>query len=51
MHAKTIAPADVPPAKIAVFPTDVAARALRGTLRAAVDHARDVMLYTSTSKL
>jgi hypothetical protein len=38
-----------PPAKMAKFPTDVAARFKRTTLSCAVDHVPDALLYKSTA--
>jgi hypothetical protein len=47
-HVKLQLPPE-PPAKMATFPTDVAARLERVSLSCAVDHVPDVMLYKSTA--
>jgi hypothetical protein len=40
---------EFPPAKMATFPTEAAAKSVRATLSRAVDHVPDALLYISTA--
>ena len=40
---------EFPPAKMATFPTEAAAKSVRATLSRAVDHVLDALLYISTA--